>query len=180
MPPGLDGLAAAVFAGAQIAGGMVAPRVRRLVRRRTSALLAGVLASAGLLALLGVTRSFWVAIALLVLWALVLWALAFAAVMPIRQAYMNGLIPSEQRATVLSFDNMLSSGGGVVVQPALGRAADAWSYPTSYLVGAAVQLLGAPLVALARRERLPSDWVEDLPDEGVGEPTVPAGSREVA
>ncbi len=175
MPPGLDVLAAAVFAGAQIAGGMVAPRVRRLVRRRTSALLAGVLASAGLLALLGVTRSFWVAIALLVLWAL-----AFAAVMPIRQAYMNGLIPSEQRATVLSFDNMLSSGGGVVVQPALGRAADAWSYPTSYLVGAAVQLLGAPLVALARRERLSSDWVEDLPDEGAGEPTVPTGSREVA
>jgi len=169
------GLAAAVFAGAQIAGGMVAPRVRRLVRRRTSALLAGVLASAGLLALLGVTRSFWVAIALLVLWGL-----GFAAVMPIRQAYMNDLIPSEQRATVLSFDNMLSSGGGVVVQPALGRAADAWSYPTSYLVGAAVQLLGAPLVALARRERPPSDWVEDLPEEGAGEPMVPTGSREVA
>jgi MFS family permease len=95
-----------------------------------------VLASCGSLALLGVTTSFWVAVALLVAWALL-----SAATVPIRQAYLNGLIPSEQRATVLSFDNLLGSGGGVVIQPALGRAADAWSYPTSLLAGAAVQVL---------------------------------------
>jgi hypothetical protein len=46
---------------------------------------------------------------------------------PIRQAYVNGLIPSEQRARVLSFGNLMGSGGDVVVQPALGRAADLWS-----------------------------------------------------
>src|SRR6266498_2563293 len=161
---GVAGLAAAIFAAAQIAGGTMAPRIRRLFRRRTSALLAGVLLSAGLLALLGVTRNFWVAIA-----ALLVWGLGFAATMPIRQAYMNGLIPSEQRATVLSFDNLMGSGGGVVVQPALGRAADLWSYPASYLMGAAVQLVAAPLVLLARREQARSDWVEGLPAEPDGE-----------
>jgi MFS family permease len=175
------GLAAAIFAGAQIAGGMLAPRVRKLFRRRTSVLLAGTLLSAGLLALLGVNRSFWVAIAMLLVWGL-----GFAATMPVRQAYMNGLIPSEQRATVLSFDNMLSSGGGVVAQPALGKAADVWSYHTSYLVGAAIQLVGAPLVVLARRERPLADVVEGVPTDGATAaaeaPTVEAatGSREVA
>ena len=59
--------------------------------------------------------------------------------MPVRQAFVNGLIPSEQRATVLSFDSLMGSAGGVVFQPALGRAADAWGYPASYLCSAAIQ-----------------------------------------
>ena len=154
----IAGLAAAIIAGAQIAGGMVAPQVRRLFRNRTSALLTGLVIEIGLLALLGLTTAFWVAVALLVLWGLIA-----AATLPIRQAYVNGLIPSEQRATVLSFDNLLGSSGGVVIQPALGKAADVWSYSTSYLVGAAVQLLAVPFTVLAKRERASSDPVEIEP-----------------
>jgi MFS family permease len=154
----IAGLAAAIIAGAQIAGGMAAPRVRRLFRNRTSALLAGLLVEIALLALLGVTTGFWVAVGLLVLWGL-----AAAATFPIRQAYVNGLIPSEQRATVLSFDNLLGSSGGVVIQPALGKVADVSSYATSYLVAAAVQLLAAPFMVLARRERASADPIEVEP-----------------
>jgi MFS family permease len=154
----IAGLTAAIIAGAQIVGGMAAPRVRRLFRRRTSALLAGLLIDCALLALLGVTTGFWVAVALLILWGL-----SGAATEPIRQAYMNGLIPSGQRATVLSFDNLLGSSGGVAIQPALGKVADAWSYSTSYLVGATVQLLAAPFVVLARRERAVADPIEFEP-----------------
>ena len=159
----IAGLAAAIIAGAQIVGGMAAPRVRLLFRRRTSALLAGVLVEVALLALLGLTTAFWVAVGLLVLWGL-----SPAAMLPIRQAYMNGLIPSQQRATVLSFDNLLGSSGGVVIQPALGRAADVWSYATSYLVGASVQLLAVPFTVLARRERAVADPVEFEPAQQPG------------
>ena len=154
----IAGLAAAIIAGAQIAGGMVAPQVRRVFRNRTSALLTGLVIEIGLLALLGLTTAFWVAVGLLVLWGL-----TAAATLPIRQAYMNGLIPSEQRATVLSFDNLLGSSGGVVIQPALGKAADVWSYSTSYLVGAAFQLLAVPFTILARREHASSDPVVTEP-----------------
>ena len=154
----IAGLAAAIIAGAQIAGGMVAPQVRRLFRNRTSALLTGLVIEIGLLTLLGLTTAFWVAVGLLVLWGL-----TAAATLPIRQAYMNGLIPSEQRATVLSFDNLLGSSGGVVIQPALGKAADVWSYSTSYLVGAAFQLLAVPFTILAKREHASSDPVVTEP-----------------
>jgi len=154
----IAGLAAAIIAGAQIAGGMVAPQVRRVFRNRTSALLTGLVIEIGLLTLLGLTTAFWVAVGLLVLWGL-----TAAATLPIRQAYMNGLIPSEQRATVLSFDNLLGSSGGVVIQPALGKAADVWSYSTSYLVGAAFQLLAVPFTILARREHASSDPVVTEP-----------------
>jgi MFS family permease len=154
----IAGLAAAIIAGAQIAGGMIAPQVRRLFRNRTSALLTGLLIEVSLLVLLGVSTAFWVAVGLLVLWGL-----TAAATLPIRQAYVNGLIPSEQRATVLSFDNLLGSSGGVVIQPALGKAADVWSYSTSYLVGAAVQLLAVPFTILAKREHASSDPVDPKP-----------------
>jgi MFS family permease len=87
----------------------------------------------------------------------VVWALLFAATMPIRQAYMNGLIPSRQRATILSFDSLMSSSGGVWAQPALGRSADAWGYPASYVISAGISLLALPFIALSRRQHAAAD-----------------------
>jgi MFS family permease len=146
------GLAAAIVAGAQIVGGYLAPYFRQLFRKRTSALILAVFLTAVVLAGLGLTDSFWVALALLTVWAMI-----FAAEMPIRQAYLNDMIPSRQRATVLSFDSLMGSSGGVVIQPVLGRAADVYSYSTSLVIGAAIQLVSAPFLALSRREHAPAD-----------------------
>jgi MFS family permease len=151
----IAGLVAAIVAGAQILGGMAAPRIRGVFRRRTSALLATAALSTTTLALIGVVDSFWPVIALIVVWGLL-----FAASMPIRQAYINGLIPSRQRATILSFDSLMGSAGGVWVQPALGRAADAWGYATSYVLGAGISALALPFIALSRRQDAPADIVE--------------------
>jgi predicted MFS family arabinose efflux permease len=85
------------------------------------------------------------------------WSFSFWIVVPVREAYLNGLIPSAQRATVLSFDNLMTSAGGAVAQPGLGRIADAHGYPASYLVCAVIQLAALPFLALARREHAASD-----------------------
>ena len=148
----IAGLAAAIVAGSQIAGGYLAPRIRALFGRRTTPLILGTLVSCGILVLLGFTDVFWVALGLLVVWGLI-----FAAEMPIRQAYLNGMIPSQQRATVLSFDSLMGSSGGVVIQPVLGKSADVWSYGTSYVIGAAFQVLAVPFLLLSRRENDPAD-----------------------
>ena len=153
---GVAGLAAAVFAGTEMLAGVIAPRVRRLVGRRTHALILASGLGTGALALLGLTSSFGVAIVLLVVWGL-----TFSMVVPIRQAYLNGIIPSEQRATVLSFDNLMASAGGVVAQPALGRLADLRGYPAAYVVSAVIQMAALPFLFLARREDAPSDQTED-------------------
>jgi MFS family permease len=92
----------------------------------------------------------------------VLWALAFSLTMPMRQAYLNGIIPSQQRATVLSFDNLMASAGGVGAQPALGRAADLYGYATAYLLCAAIEVAALPFLALARREKAASDSVDGV------------------
>ena len=81
--------------------------------------------------------------------------------MPIRQAYLNGLIPSRQRATILSFDSLMSSTGGVWAQPALGRAADVWGYAPSYLMSAGISSFALPFIALSRRQNAPADVVTE-------------------
>jgi MFS family permease len=148
----IAGASAAIVALAQIAGAWLVPMAQRAFRRRTSALMFASLASAASLVGIGLSRQFWVVLGLLAVWAI-----AFAATFPIRQAFLNGIIPSAQRATVLSFDNLLVSAGGVVAQPALGRTADAWGYPASYVAGAGVELLALPFLVLARRERAAAD-----------------------
>jgi MFS family permease len=154
---GIAGLVAAIVAGADIAGGIAAPWVRRRFQRRTSALLAAEAAGLVTLALMGALQHFWVVLGLIVVWGLL-----SSAAIPIRRAYLNGLIPSEQRATILSFDSLLGSTGGVAVQPALGRAADVWGYGTSYVLGAAISVLALPFIVLSRRQNQPADTVERI------------------
>ena len=176
---GIAGLAAAIVAGAQIAGGLAAPRIRRLFGRRTSALLAAGAVSSLTLVLIGLIQGFWPVLGLTVVWALL-----FAATMPIRQAYLNAMIPSEQRATIISFSSMLGSGGGVVTQPALGRAADVWSYGTSYVLSGAISVLALPFILRSRRACSPGDDIGGGPAgrDGVAEraPTDCVGALEAS
>jgi len=155
------GAAAAVFAGAQIVGGLLVPYAGMVFKRRTSLIITGTAVTATALVLIGLAGNFWLVIALLATWAIV-----WAAMGPVRQAYVNGIVPSKQRATVLSADNMLSSLGGALSQPALGKTAELWGYPSSYLATAAVQALAVPFLILARREKAESDPIE--PDEAAG------------
>ncbi len=145
---GFAGLAAAAVAGAQIIGGVLAPRVQRLLPRPTTVLLVGTAVSAGSLLLVGLVPSLPAVLGLMVVWAL-----TAASVLPVRQAYLNGMIPSEQRATVLSFDSLLSSSGGVVVQPVMGRVGDLSGYPLTFVLSGAVQALALPFYWFARREQ---------------------------
>ncbi|MEX1297243.1 MAG: MFS transporter [Candidatus Limnocylindrales bacterium] len=165
----IAGLAAAIVAGAQIVGGLSVPIVRRFFSLRTNAIFLAVALQSvilGAIAVVGLNKdalgmtAFYLAIALLVGWALV-----FAIAGPIRQAFLNGVIPSGQRATVLSFDSLMSSLGGVVAQPALGRVADLSGYAASYLVSGVVSAMALPFILLAKRERAPSDPID--PDQPV-------------
>jgi MFS family permease len=152
---GVAGIAAAVVPAAQIASGFAAPYVRYVFVRRTSVLLFASAVSALALWLMSQIPSFVGAAAVLALWSFMFWI-----GMPLRQTYLNGIIPSAQRATVLSFDNLMASAGGVVAQPGLGRIADVSGYGYAYFVSAAIQLSSLPFIALARRTHAASDRIE--------------------
>jgi MFS family permease len=113
----------------------------------------------GLAELLDNPFGFWVAIVLLTLVA-TLWALSG----PMQQAYMNEIIPSEQRATVLSFSSLMGSAGGVVAQPALGKVADVYSLGIGYVVAGALYAIRLPFILAIKRMDLPADHIEPVLD----------------
>lgn len=149
---GISGLSAAVVAASQIIAGFAAPHLRRLFRRRTHVLVVGALWVTFCLFAMSRVSTFASALVVLVGWSFGMWV-----TVPLRQTYLNGLIPSAQRATVLSFDNLITSAGAAAAQPLLGRIADARGYPFAYFVSAFVQLTVLPFLLLARRSNATSD-----------------------
>jgi MFS family permease len=154
---GIAGLTAAIVAAAQIVGGFSATRLRGLFHRRTSGLIAATTVSALALLGMGLVQNFWVVVGLVVVWGLL-----FAATEPIRMTYINGMIPSKQRASILSFDSLMASAGGVVSQPGLGKAADLWGYPTTYVMSAGITALALPFIGRSRAENNPADTAEGI------------------
>jgi hypothetical protein len=113
---GVAGIAAGVFAVAQIASWVLVPFLVRLFRRRTRSCLsppASVRRPS--------SASGWSGISPVRSPSWVLWALCFATAEPVRQAFLNDQIASEQRHRA-PFDALLGSAGGVVVQPVMGHA----------------------------------------------------------
>ncbi|MDX1469013.1 MAG: MFS transporter [Acidimicrobiia bacterium] len=161
----LAAVAAAVFALAQMVGGWSVSRVRRLFRLRTTIL--AVALGTGVVAMIGIGLAqqmprplgLWVAVALF-------GTVAFAdgVFNPVRQAYISEIVPSEQRATVLSFDAMMGDGGGVIAQPALGRVADVYSLGVGYVVAGIVYSIRIPLVIAVRRMGLGADRANSAED----------------
>ncbi len=148
----IAGLAAAIVAGSAIVGGILAPRVRKLFKKRTTVLIIAGIVGVCLLLALGITPNFWVALAILIVWGV-----ASSIDDPIRRAYLNGLIPSKQRATVLSFESLMGNVGGIGIQPALGRAADLNGYAFSLAIGGVISAVAVPFMFLSRKQNAPAD-----------------------
>ncbi|WP_407922503.1 MFS transporter [Agrococcus carbonis] len=148
----IAGLAAALLSGSAMLGGFLAPAVRRRFRKRTSTILLSTVTGVVVLLGLGLIQSFWVAIVLVAVWGVMT-----SIDDPVHRAYINDMIPSKQRATVLSFDSLMGSGGSAIAQPILGRSADLGGYGFSLLLSGAISALAIPFVLLSRREGHPAD-----------------------
>jgi MFS family permease len=140
------GVVAALIALSTIAGNSVVEFFTRFCGKRTTLLLwsAGILATA--FVGVGVVTSFWPAVALLLL------ATGSMGVSsPVKQAYLHDVIPSEQRATVVSFDSLVGSAGGIGGQLGLGYLGRAESIAAGYVTGGIALLAVLPVLAVLRR-----------------------------
>lgn len=70
---------------------------------------------------------------------------------PFLRSALHSRIPSEKRATIVSLDSLVGSGGAIFGQPALGRLAGRFGIASGYLVGAGLFVLTQPVLALFRR-----------------------------
>ena len=103
---------------------------------------------------IGLAGSFWVALAFLLV---VTGALGVAG--PVKQAYMHQIVPSEHRASVISFNSLVGNAGGVGAQGGLGYLARARSIGEGYVVGGLATILALPMLFLLRGLREDADEI---------------------
>lgn len=167
------GLVAAGIALSTIAGNQLVKLLATRCRRRTTLLLAAAVVQTGAAIALGLVSSFWPAVV-----ALLLIMAGAGMTSPVRQAYLHQLVPTEQRATVVSFDSMVSNVGGVGNQVALGALGEARSVGAAFVAGGLATGLAIPLFARVRRLGGPADSIAgarpgtDSPCAGAGLPDV--------
>jgi hypothetical protein len=144
--PWVAGVIAALMSLAMMAGNGLVHRASRVCHRRTTLLGWAVALQACLLVGVGLAGSFWVAVACYLL-AMV----CSGVVEPVKQAYLHEVIPSQERATIISFASLAGSGGSMIGQGGLGYFSRAVSIAAAYVVGGAVVGLALPVVAALRR-----------------------------
>jgi MFS family permease len=142
----IAGLVAAGVALSTIAGNQVVSIASRYCGRRTTLLLAAAALQTCAAVALGVASSFWIALP-----AFLLVTASVGVTSPVRQAYLHQVVPTEQRATVVSFDSMVSNVGGVGGQVGLGALGEARSVGAAFVVGGVATAAALPLLAKLRR-----------------------------
>ncbi len=148
------GVVSALIALSTIAGNVVVEWFTRLCGRRTTLLLWAAAVQTTGAVVVGVATSFWVALV-----ALLLVTASLGAAGPVRQSYVHQLIPTQQRATVVSFDSMVAGVGSTGGQAGLGALAQAQSFSAGYVVGGGATVLALPLLWLVRRLGGPADEI---------------------
>lgn len=145
------GVITALMSLSTILGNQVVDWLSRFCGRRTTIIVGGSIVMTLASVTMGVVESFWVAVP-----AFLLVTGSVGVITPVRQAYVHHVAPSEHRATVISFDAMLGSVGGVGGQLGLGRIAGAAADPVDgfargYVIGGLTTAVVWPLVWAARR-----------------------------
>ena len=139
------GVVSALLSVATIIGNTIVEWLTRYCGKRTTIMLWSVGIFAVAMIGVGVVNSFAIAVILFLI------AMGTTGVSgPVRQSYIHHIIPSEQRAAVLSVDSMFGSGGGIASQTGLGQLSRNVGIAEGYIVGGGVSLLAVPLLAYLR------------------------------
>jgi MFS family permease len=140
------GVVAALTALAAIAGNALVQFFTRFCGKRTTLLIAASTVLVAAAVGVGLAGSFWPALVLLLLAE---GAIGVAA--PVQQAYLHEVIPSSERATVVSSVSLVASAGGIGGQLGLGWIARAQSVAAGYVTGGLALLLALPPLLVLRR-----------------------------
>ena len=150
----VSGVIAALFSLAGILGNSLVGRLAVPGRHRTSILIAGSALTTVAMVLVGAIQVFWVAVPIFLLGAV-----CFGIMAPVRQTFLHSLIPTSERATLVSFDALLGSLGSVGGQTGLGYLAQVRSVADGFVLGGLATGVAVPLYAMLRRRGEPSDRI---------------------
>jgi MFS family permease len=150
----VSGVIAALFSLAGILGNSLVGRIALPGRRRTSILIAGSALTTVAMVTVGAIQMFWVAVP-----AFLFGAVLFGIMAPVRQTFLHSIIPTSERATLVSFDALMGSLGSVGGQTGLGYLAQVRSVADGFVVGGLATIVAVPLYAMLRRRDEPTDVI---------------------
>ena len=128
-----------------VGNGMVEFLGRHCARRSTLLVWSSLATSVAMVGV-GLAGSFWPAVS----WFL-LGMVAFGVVGPVKQGLLHKVVPSEHRATVVSFDSMFGNAGGIAGQTGLGALSEGSSIASGYVAGGLLTLLAVPFYSRLKR-----------------------------
>jgi MFS family permease len=164
------GVIAALSALAGILGNSLVKRFCRPGTRRTTVLISASAVFAATMIGVGVVQMFWVAVPLFLVGGV-----AMGLFGPVEQTFLHSVIPSEQRATLVSFDSLVGSVGSIGGQTGLGYLSQVRSIPAGFVVGGAVTVLALPILGRLRDLREKADTVAGAPEALPVPEAAPAG-----
>ena len=165
------GMIAALFALAGIAGNALVGRFARPGMRRTTLLLGAAAAASASMIGTGIVQTFWLTVPIFLLGGI-----AEGLQQPVRQTYLHNSIPTEERATLVSFDSLMGNLGSVGTQSGLGYLSQERSIPMGFVVGGIAMGLSIPFYARIRALEQPADRITEESPEVADAPQVSAGT----
>ncbi len=148
------GVIAALISLSTIVGNTLVEWLARYCGRRTTLLLWAAAIQTGAAIGVGLAGSFWLAVALFLVVTT-----CMGVTVPVKQAYLHQVVPSRQRATVISFASMMGSGGSVAGQVGLGYLSRLHSIPLGYFVGGLATAGVLPVLTILRRLKESADVI---------------------
>ena len=164
------GVIAALISLSTMVGNAVVTFFMRFCGKRTTLFLWGVALQAVGAVCMGLTSNFYVASA-----CLLLVTGAMGMMRPVRQAFLHQVIPSEQRATVISLDAMVSGMGSAGGQAGLGQLAQVRNFATGYIASGIIFSMAFPVFWWVRKLNAQADKIvgtkidikSDCPTQGI-------------
>jgi MFS family permease len=150
----VSGLIAALFSLASMGGNAIVTRVARPGMRRTTILLGGSALATASYVVTGAVQVFWIAVPVFLFASFV-----GGVTQPVRQTYFHGLIPTDQRATLVSFDSLIGSVGSIGGQTGLGWLSQERSIAAGFVVGGLSTLVALPIFARLRARDDAADMI---------------------
>lgn len=141
----ITGVISAAIALSMILGNALVAPLGRVASRRTSILLGAAVVESAAAVGVGRAGSFAWAMALLVVFGV-----AVGATTPVKQAFLHDSIPSDQRATLVSFDSLVGNLGSVGAQVGLGYVARERGIGEGYVLGGLATAMAVPLLVVLR------------------------------
>jgi MFS family permease len=127
--------------------------------RRTTLLLAGSTIATASFVVTGAVQVFWIAVPVFIFASFV-----GGITQPVRQTYFHGLIPTEQRATLVSFDSLIGSVGSIGGQTGLGWLSQERSIAAGFVVGGLATVVNIPILWRLRARTDPADVIKSEED----------------